>query len=87
MPAAPFDIHNSGAEVTVWGQIGGKPLHDGMAVEYTVTIANGKPQSYQRTLYEDGKVLTTDSSTDVSDVPDYIRAEVEKHMVPRGTWE
>lgn len=80
------DVYASEAQATVWIKATDGPLHDGPAIEYIVTLANGQPQSYQRTLYEDGDVLDTHSSTETEAVPDYVRHEVEKHMIPKGSW-
>lgn len=81
------EVASSEAQVTVWlTKDGGGPLHGGRSIEYVVTLADGRPQSYQRTSYEDGEVVTTDSSTNISAVPPYVREEVEKHMTPRGMW-
>jgi len=72
------------AQVTVW--ITNNPYQK---IEYIVTVANGKPQSYQRTVYntEHVEVVSTKSSTNVSAVPQYIRDEVEKQLIPKGVWE
>jgi hypothetical protein len=79
------NVVNTEAQVTVWLGHDDKPLHDGRAIEYIVTIEDGKPSLYQRTSYEDGKVLTTTSSTNVYALPPYVRDAVESQMVPK-TW-
>ena len=82
------EVFHSNAQVSVWlkHEREDNPLHDGRAIEYTITIDNGLPSSWQRTLYEDGSVLATDSSTDVGAVPQYVRDEVEEQMIPKGSW-
>jgi hypothetical protein len=82
------DVFHSNAQVSVWlkGEGEDNPLHGGRAIEYTITIDDGLPSSWQRTLYEDGSVLDTTASTDVGAVPHYVRDEVEEQMIPKGAW-
>lgn len=82
-----MDAHSDVVKATVWlTDDSGGPLHDGRAVEYVVTISHGRPQSYQRTVYQDGTVMTTESSKNTGDVPEHVREQVNKHMMPRGAW-
>lgn len=55
---------------------------------YTITIGNGKPQCYTRTVYntDTNEVVAMKSGTDVYAVPQYVRDEVEQQMIPKGAW-
>lgn len=82
-----MDARSTHVRATVWlSEDWSEPLHDGRAIEYVITIADGKPQSYQRTVYEDGAVEGTHSSACTDEVPDYVRDEVNKHLIPQGAW-
>lgn len=80
------EVKHTEAQVTVWYKNSDGALHDGRAIEYVVTLGRGTPLSYQRTVYENGEVVATNSSSDCSEVPQYVRDEVEKHMIPKGSW-
>lgn len=79
-------VHTSHASVTVWlSNTRSDTLHDGGAIEYVIEIEDGVPTSYTRSTYQNGECVGSHSGHP-SAVPNYIRKEVEQHMVPKGAW-
>ena len=78
-----MNVEAEPSQVVVW-----LTNYEHRKIKYVVTIANGTPQSYRRTSYDtsDSSVISTHSSTNVSAVPDYVRDEVERQMIPKGAW-